>query len=220
MKKIPILLILMIGVFIVAKSLWFNEDIVSTSTPSRPVIEQNKMSMPGGWLDDIPEPAYHDIDELFNVARHGDMDAQREIQKQYFNGKPAPGNYDELMVWYQAMSEAGFVDAELRVGDIYFYGFGMNQDYKASIEWYQKSAETGNAFAQQNIGMMYSRGLGVTQNMPIAYMWLDLAVDNELAGARVLRDQIGVEMTPEQLEVVRTLKRTFMKKNAGLSDGE
>ena len=70
-------------------------------------------------------------------------------------------------------------------------------------------AEAGDAEAQNSLGLMYHKGEGVLQDYVQAHKWWNIAAANGYEDARINRDLIGKEMTPEQIAEAQRLAREW-----------
>ena len=89
----------------------------------------------------------------------------------------------------------------------------MPQDYRLAVEYFRKAAEQGGVLGQFMLGVMYQEGQGVPKNYVYAYMWMDIASDGftEEVG-RVLKERVGVLMTPSQIQKAKELARACIRK--------
>jgi TonB family protein len=77
-----------------------------------------------------------------------------------------------------------------------------------AVQWFLKAAEQGHALAQYYAGDFYRTGTGVTKNLVQAYKWFDLsslAEGKQFIEAAKLRNELGEQMTPEQIVQARQL---------------
>ena len=74
------------------------------------------------------------------------------------------------------------------------------RDYENAMTWFLKAAAQSNTAAQDKIGLMYRDGLGVPQDNVQAYMWFTLAANISGQYFTPLRDNLGLKMTPEEIE--------------------
>jgi TPR repeat protein len=98
---------------------------------------------------------------------------------------------------------------------MYDYGRGVPEDDTEAAKWYCKAAEQGNRFAQLFLGIMYKFGRGVPQDYVLAYMWLNLAAAQGSSGARIVRDQLALSMTPSQIAEAQRLGTREWKTKSG-----
>lgn len=92
------------------------------------------------------------INELKDIARKGDVNAQIKLGDLYYNGKEVPRNYQEAKEWYEKAAEQGHPRAQAALASLYRTGKAGEQDYKKAAEWYEKSANQGRASAQFMLG--------------------------------------------------------------------
>lgn len=90
-------------------------------------------------------------------------------------------------------------DVLFKRGKMYAEGEGVPQDDAEAVKWYRQAAEQGHAKAQFNLGLMYALGRGVPRDLVQAFAWCDIAAAAGLEPARVVRDSMKANMTPEQI---------------------
>jgi TPR repeat protein len=95
---------------------------------------------------------------------------------------------------------------------LYDYGRGVPQDFKMAVRWYRRSAEQGNDLAQRRLGLLYERGDGVPQDYVQAYKWYKLGAANGVKAGAVMRDELAVRMTSEQILAAKKLVREWKPK--------
>jgi len=90
--------------------------------------------------------------------------------------------------------------------DMNLRGRGVKRDPVQAFHFFFHATEMGYAAAQNNLALMYANGQGVERDFVWAYAWLELA-SKEISGAERLRDEVGRQMSAEQLERARRLAR-------------
>ena len=117
------------------------------------------------------------------------------------------GDYARALRLWQALAEQGNVDAQFSLGIAYF-GAGP-QDETQAAKWFRLAAEQGDTVAQFMIGWIYADGLGVPRDYVLAHMWWNLAaMQGALLGGQK-RDEIEVQMTPDQIAEAKRLAREW-----------
>ena len=101
------------------------------------------------------------------LADAGNIAAQNNVGRMYYDGKGVPENDAEAVKWFQLAAEKGHPMAQFNLGAAYEYGSGVPQDIEQALRWYRQAAQQGQPEAQVNLGRMYDEGLGVAQN-PLA----------------------------------------------------
>jgi len=112
------------------------------------------------------------------------------------------------------LAQHGDGEAQFYLGTMATKGWGVPQDDAEAAHWYRRAAMQGMAEAQYNLGAMYARGAGVPQDLVQAYYWLQLAATRFPSGgnhdkAVRARDQVAVQLTPEQLVQAQALVRQW-----------
>ncbi len=146
------------------------------------------------------------------LAEQGQAKAQGQLGYMYYYGKGTTLNYKHAINWLTKAAKQGVVGSQYRLGLIYDNGDGVLQDYKQAFHWYTKAAEQGEIRAQNNLGLMYGEGKGVPKDYIKAHMLYNIASANGHPDAKINRDKIAKEMTPEQLAEARKLAREWMEK--------
>jgi hypothetical protein len=77
-------------------------------------------------------------------------------------------------------------------------GAGVPENDVEALRWLRLAAEQGYAPAQGALGLQYFFGEGVPKDDVRAYMWWSMAAAQGLEEARVSRDMVADELTPEQ----------------------
>ena len=80
----------------------------------------------------------------------------------------------------------------------------MKRDFAQAFQLFRRAAEQGYAAAQNNLALMYANGQGVSRDFVSAYAWLDVAAE-KISGSSELRDQVGRQMTADEIARARNL---------------
>src|SRR5690606_7063926 len=86
-------------------------------------------------------------EKLIISARSGDVEAQRELGRIYFE---IERNYQSSFYWYTEAAENGDAFSQYEVGYMYEHGHGVELCYYEAVRWYKKSAENGDEAAKRN----------------------------------------------------------------------
>jgi len=146
------------------------------------------------------------------LAKRGHAVAQYNLGLLYANGQGVPKDDAQARQWYEKAAVQGHADAQVNLGSLYDYGRGVPQDFKMAVKWYRRSADQGNDLAQRRLGLLYERGDGVPQDYVQAYMWYKLGAANGGKPGAVLRDEIVIRMTSDQLVEAKKLAREWKPK--------
>ncbi len=136
--------------------------------------------------------------ELFDLAREGNPDAQAALGNMYLRGEDASRNYAEAVRWFEQGAAAGNTQAQVGLGYMYAIGKGVTQDYKQAVKWFRMASASGDPDAEYNLAVMYDQGQGVSADRAEALKWLrrsaaqdDVSAQYEL-GRKYMEGQ-GVE---------------------------
>jgi len=99
------------------------------------------------------------VKSLMQIAEQGDVQAQLDLAKMYYDGKDAPQDYIETAKWLTKAANQGDAEAQCGLGIIYFDGLGTEKDYKTAAEWWTRAANQGYERAQKNLEVMHDKGL-------------------------------------------------------------
>jgi hypothetical protein len=75
------------------------------------------------------------LDELRNLADHGDAEAQWQMGVRYDEGDGVPKDDSQAMLWFQLAGEQGHVDAQAHLGAYYWAGRGVPKDLLKAYMW-------------------------------------------------------------------------------------
>lgn len=164
--------------------------------------------------------AYEQAAEWYaKSADLGNLDAQVELAKMYFNGEGVTQDLQKALELFQKAANAGHSTAQNNLGYMYRLGKGVEQDYTKAIEWYLKAAAQDNDVSQYRLGMMYYNAEGVKQDYAEAAKWLKKAAYNGHLEAAyrysyMLNKGIGVEKNiPLSLTYIKEAARRGHKKS-------
>ena len=107
--------------------------------------------------------------------------------------------------------------AQFTLGDMYRWGDIGPVDFDKALYWYSRSAKQGNVDAMLGLAGMYGHGQGVAQDKAASYRWLVLASSQHLdeksaAIVAEARDDLGKQLTPDQIESALAEARSFVPK--------
>ena len=140
------------------------------------------------------------IAPCIRAAEQGNVNAQNWLGLQYFKGKGVVVDYGQAFKWRRMAAEQGNRVGQFTLGRMYEQGMGVARDYQAANSWYRKAAAQGSSDAQYSLGGLYKEGRGVSKDLVKAYIWYSLATNQGMYLAKVTRDQLKNELTPEQLQ--------------------
>ena len=120
------------------------------------------------------------IDNIYNNAVNGIIEAQFALGKMYDYGWSIAVNKQQAAYWYRKAAEQGLADAQCNLGNLYDNGEGVKQDYSTAAYWFRKAAEQGLDIAQFSLGNSYYNGEGVNQDYSTAAYWFRKAAEQGL----------------------------------------
>jgi hypothetical protein len=108
----------------------------------------------------------------------------------------------------------GEAEAQFDLGKNYEAGrLGLPKDFVQAEKWYRLAAEQGEPFAQASLGILYGFGKGIPKDVVQAYMWYELGASLTASGDRQtiveMRDNLAMEMTPQQLAEAKQRARNW-----------
>ena len=172
------------------------------------------------WADfKAGEKAHHRGDyatalrEWQPLAKQGQAVAQYNLGLLYANGQGVPKDDAQARQWYEKAANQEHAGAQVNLGSLYDYGRGGPQDFKMAVRWYSRSANQGNDLAQRRLGLLYERGDGVPKDYVQAYMWYKLGAANGGKSGAIMRDELAIRMTSDQLAEANKLAREWKPKS-------
>jgi TPR repeat protein len=147
------------------------------------------------------------------LAKQGQAIAQYHLGLLYSNGQGVPKDDAQARQWYEKAANQGHADAQVNLGSLYDYGRGVPQDFKMAVRWYSRAANQRNDLAQRRLGLLYERGDGVPKDYVQAYMWYKLGAANGGKSGAIMRDELAVRMTSDQLAEANKLAREWKPKS-------
>lgn len=92
-------------------------------------------------------------------ARLGDVEAQYDLGRFYYNGSGIEQDYYEAVQWWEKAAAQGNVDAMTYLADCYRLGRGADVDEDKCVEWLEKASELGYGKALVKLGDVFYSGL-------------------------------------------------------------
>jgi len=89
------------------------------------------------------------FDDFKIKAEQGDIDAQYNLGKMYYNGDGTLKDDKQAFYWNKKSAEQGQVDAQYSLALMYYNGIGTLKDYKKAAYWTRKSYEKGHKDAKE-----------------------------------------------------------------------
>lgn len=81
-----------------------------------------------------------DSQKIKNKADRGDVCAQCNLGRMYFEGKGIQQDYKQAMYWFNKAAEQGNAIAQNNLGVMYYKGQGVSRNYLTSYVWLNLSA--------------------------------------------------------------------------------
>lgn len=91
------------------------------------------------------------------AAERGDPIAQYNLGRLYSQGRGAPADFAQAIVWFRKAAEQGHAGAEARLGEMLDKGWGAPRDSAQAAAWYRKAAAQGNADAAADLLGVYAQ---------------------------------------------------------------
>lgn len=117
------------------------------------------------------EEIFKDSD-LIKLAEKGNLQAQYELGKYYYNKSPLGMNYlKKGIYWYTRAAEGNYPQAQYDLAIFHIQGFGFEINYKKTFYWLERAANLNHLEAQCELAFSYEVGRGVKQDYIKAYQW-------------------------------------------------
>ena len=126
------------------------------------------------------------MERLHVAAEDGNVSAQTDLGKCYYEGKGESKELTEAVKWWRKAADQGYARAQCNLGLCYLKGDGVSKDMEEVVKWYRLAADQGYAKAQFNLGWCYETGNGVDKDITEAVKWYRLAADQGYAEAQCL----------------------------------
>lgn len=121
---------------------------------------------------------------LLKLAESGDLSAQSEIARRYYEGDGIERNFQEAAKWTMEGAKRGIPKSQNNLGTLYQNGEGVTQNHKEAVNWYRLAAAQGYGPAQYNLANRYAEGTGVPQDFKAAVALYRLAAEKGLPEAQ------------------------------------
>ena len=125
---------------------------------------------------------------LKNIAKKGDIKAQRRLAGLYYRGE----DFEQAVHWFRLAANQGDDVAMVCLGFLYEKGEDVEQDLEQAAHWFRLAAEQGFPESQLFLGLYHYTGMGVEQDLGLAERWFQLAAEQ------------GEELAQRCLEIFRT----------------
>lgn len=149
------------------------------------------------------------------AAEAGDALAQFCVARMYANGFGVAMDDTLALKWYGLAAEQGHAEAQFNLGVMNANGWGVPMDDTEAARWYVLAAEQGFTQAQTSIAGMYRSGRGVEPSAVEAYRWYSIAAKLGDMNAEYKRDEIAIDLAPEDVAAAEDLANAWLEANNG-----
>jgi TPR repeat protein len=159
--------------------------------------------------------------QLRGLVKQGDIDAQMELGKRYFNGNGLPQSFTEAFSYFRKAADYGNPNAQTVLGFMYANGIGVEDNEIKAFIWFRKAAEQANHDAQFRLGLCFYAGFGVEQNYQDALIWLQQSAEQGNSNAQYLIGFIyanGDGVVEDQQQAVVWYRKAALQGNQSAQD--
>lgn len=122
---------------------------------------------------------------LQHSAESGNIDAQFELGRCYYDGIHVKQSYSQAVIWYKKAAEQGMAVAQHNLALCYESGIGTETNHKEAFRWYMEAALQNHSTAQNHLGLCFDTGIGTEINHEKAVYWFKQGAENGYAGAQL-----------------------------------
>jgi localization factor PodJL len=146
------------------------------------------------------------VEFMKKAAGQGLAIAQGKLGEWYEHGEGLQVDENEAAKWYQRAAEGGYVQSMHNLGFFSAQGMGgLKRDGATAERWFKRAAQLGLLASQVNLAIVLfdtnafppAPGTNLEARTQDAYFWAALAAARGDQGARDLRNEIGVRLSPE-----------------------
>lgn len=143
------------------------------------------------------------IRQTYRLAQNGNVTAQLEIGKRFYEGKGIEPDGEEAVKWFNAAASQGNAEAMYMLGECYasssnyiegaYIGHMLGEtddeiqidlNEKKALKWFERAAEQGNTAAKFRLAEFYEYGKGTETNKELAMIWCRRAARDGYAEAQ------------------------------------
>ena len=117
------------------------------------------------------------------------------------------GDYAAAFGAFKPLAASGDANSQFQLSLLYATGRGTSANPREAHRWLEKAAIRGHVQAQSNLGNAFHAGHVVSQDLLKAYAWFSMAASTGDSIATTNRDVVVRKLTPQQLELAKTLAR-------------
>ena len=129
-------------------------------------------------LDYSLEDRLDAVNDMEQLAREGDMDAQYLMGKLYRDGPLLTPDSMKARYWFQQAAQQGHMYAQYSLGKLGLSDDIEVRDAESGIRWLEISAQNGNDYAAYRLGKEYYKGLNVPRSYTTAAQWFERAAQD------------------------------------------
>lgn len=133
------------------------------------------------------------------AADRNHVEAQFYLAAAFEKGLGVKQDFAEAATWYRKSAEQGSASAQINLGTLHLDGHGMKPDAAEAVRWFRRAAAQGHVVAQFNSGLAAAEGKGTKTDFAEAYFWLTLAIRQGHETAHHAREQVSLQMSPDQI---------------------
>ncbi|KII76290.1 tetratricopeptide repeat protein [Vibrio renipiscarius] len=123
------------------------------------------------------------------------------------NPNPSPQASTE---WYRKAALLRNNEGRMKLGMNYVHGIGVEEDFSQGCYWLERAAEKGYTPAMYKAGEVWL-GHGL-RGRSVAYIWLFLAGQMGHEEARVLREQVALNLSVDTVVGLQSLSKPMLKR--------
>lgn len=143
-------------------------------------------------------------------AKQGDVNGKFNCGLMYSEGKGVPIDAVKAVSYWSEAAEANHVAAINYLGQAYRDGIGVEANPQTAFEQFSLTANAGNPMGLHELAKAYASGVGVERNPIKAHGFANLAVARGLEEARILRDEIALQLDEAALEQAQVFAREWV----------
>jgi uncharacterized protein len=146
-----------------------------------------------------------------SLAEEGNEKAEYFLGQMYERGLGTKKNQRKAAQWYKRSADQGLANAQYEIGYLHLDGPTFLKNNSEAVKWFKLSAAQDFAQSQRVLGALYQEGIGVIRDKLLAHTWYNIASSNGSKLAKHLRDELEVELTPEDITKATAMARECIK---------
>ena len=152
------------------------------------------------------------VNDMEQLAREGDMDAQYLMGKLYRDGPLLTPDSVEAKYWFTQAAQQGHMYAQYSLGKLYLSDDVDVHDTERGMHWLEVSAQNGNDYAAYRLGKEYYKGNNTPRSYATAAQWFERAAQD---GNQYAQYMLGkVYLMGQGVEYNQKLGRYWLTKSA------